>query len=123
MVIIQHYMENYLIANGYNYDGTTTDNKLGPALASINLWDASENKGAVGNTDYERKRNATGFSAIPAGTRYAGFCNLGWRGNWWSTTELSEGIAWGHNIDSDNAGESYCNLGKNCGLSIRCLKD
>ena len=31
----------YLIANGYNYDGTTTENKLAKAMASTTGWNTS----------------------------------------------------------------------------------
>lgn len=31
-------LENYLIANGYNYDGLTIGNKIAKALASTSLW-------------------------------------------------------------------------------------
>ena len=32
------YLEDYLIANGYNYDGTTSGNKIAKSLASQNDW-------------------------------------------------------------------------------------
>ena len=62
-------MINYLIANGYNYDGTTTIQKISKALASETGWSYSNQTGAVGNTDYPEKRNATGFTGLPAGIR------------------------------------------------------
>ncbi|HBE40118.1 MAG TPA: hypothetical protein DDW27_02775 [Bacteroidales bacterium] len=65
-------MINYLIANGYNYDGTTTIQKISKALASETGWSYSNQTGAVGNTDYPEKRNATGFTGLPAGVRYEG---------------------------------------------------
>ena len=63
-------MENYLIANGYNYDGTITINKIAKSLASTTNWTLSTNEGDVGNTDYPAFRNKTGFTAISAGFRY-----------------------------------------------------
>jgi len=36
----------YLIANGYNYDGTTTGNKIGKAMASTTGWNSSTGLGA-----------------------------------------------------------------------------
>jgi uncharacterized protein (TIGR02145 family) len=48
-------MQNYLIANGFNYDGTTTGNKYAKALASTSGWTVSSITGAVGNTDYPGK--------------------------------------------------------------------
>ena len=35
-------MDNYLIANGFNYDNTTIGNKFAKALASANGWDIYE---------------------------------------------------------------------------------
>src|SRR5664280_817425 len=45
-------LENYLIANGYNFDNTTTGNKIAKALASETGWAASSVDGAVGNSDH-----------------------------------------------------------------------
>jgi uncharacterized protein (TIGR02145 family) len=58
-------LKNYLAGNGYNFDGTIGGNKIAKALASTSGWDSSSKIGAVGNTDYPEKRNATGFSALP----------------------------------------------------------
>jgi uncharacterized protein (TIGR02145 family) len=57
-------MENYLIANGYNYDGTTngdwaTNNKIAKSLADVYSWNPSDNIGSPGNSDFPVKRNAT----------------------------------------------------------------
>jgi uncharacterized protein (TIGR02145 family) len=58
-------LELFLIANGFNYDGTTTAHKYAKALASTTLWTSSSITGAVGNTDYPAKRNATGSDCVP----------------------------------------------------------
>ena len=43
-------LEEHLIANGYNYDGTTTGNKIAKAMASTTGWDTSDRTtGASGN--------------------------------------------------------------------------
>ena len=34
-------LENHLIANDYNYDGTTTENKIAKAMASTTGWNSS----------------------------------------------------------------------------------
>jgi uncharacterized protein (TIGR02145 family) len=86
-------MMNYLVTEGYNYDGTTdvnTLNKVAKSLASATGWISSTNKGAVGNTDYPDKKNATGFSALPGGglTNDAFyFSGQGEAAAWWSSTE------------------------------------
>ena len=34
-------LEEYLIANGYNYDGTITGNKIAKAMSSTTGWNSS----------------------------------------------------------------------------------
>ena len=58
-------LEEWLIANGYNYDGTTTENKILKAIASSTGWEVSANIGAVGND--QSLNNSSGFSAFPSG--------------------------------------------------------
>ena len=60
--------ENYLIANGYNYDNTTTGNKIAKAMASTTGWLSSNTSGAPG--DNQSLNNSTGFNAIPEGYRF-----------------------------------------------------
>ncbi len=90
-------LENYLIANGYNYDGTTTGNKYAKALASATGWNYYSGTGTVGNTDYPAKRNATGFTALPGGFRgfdNGAFSGVGSNGGWWSSSGGSTYNAW-----------------------------
>jgi len=60
-------LEDYLIANGYNYDGTTIDNKIAKAMASSSGWESYSEVGVIGNDDYPEKQNASGFTALPGG--------------------------------------------------------
>lgn len=117
-------LENYLIANGYNYDGSTTDNKIAKALAAKTDWNTSTTTGAPGNT--LSTNNSTGFSALPGGARnYSGsFDLLGSSGVWWSATEDSADDAWGRDLSyyypflySSN------DLGNQGGFSVRCVRD
>ena len=62
-------MGNYLIANGYNYNGRTTANEYGKVLASDTGWSSSSINCAIGSDHYPDKRNSTGFSALPGGIR------------------------------------------------------
>jgi uncharacterized protein (TIGR02145 family) len=116
-------LENYLIANGYNYDGTTSENKIGKSLASTSGWEASSDVGAVGND--QGSNNSTGFSALPGGLRLfdSYFYYVGDVGNWWSSTEYSSSIANYQYLsyDYDSLGHSYLN--KETGFSVRCLRD
>ena len=118
-------LENYLIANGYNYDGTTTGNKYAKALASATGWYSYSSTGAVGNTDYPAKRNVTGFTALPGGYRDSDgtFDSIGYYGYWWSATESSTNIAWCRGLDYDNSYVGRYNNIKSCGFSVRCLRD
>ena len=119
-------LENYLIANGYNYDGTTTGNKIAKSLASTTLWTSSSNTGSVGNTDYPAIRNATGFTALPGGYRYytGSFDDIGNYGHWWSSTEYSSTKAWYRFVSYDYSYVYSCySMTKNCGFSVRCARD
>ena len=116
-------LENYLIANGYNYDGTKEGNKFAKSLASKTGWDYSEYEGTPGNLP--QNNNSTGFKALPAGRRsvYDGFNNIGEADVWWSSTESNEGIPYNRfmNYQSDELYRSIS--GKGNGLSIRLVKD
>jgi uncharacterized protein (TIGR02145 family) len=121
-------MEDWLTANGYNYDGTTTYdtyNKLAKALASTTFWKASDVTGSVGNTDFPEYRNKSGFTALPAASRYPGvsFGMNNSDGAWWSATSGSEGFAWLRSIYYGGANEPRSGSTKNTGISVRCIKD
>ena len=77
---------NYLISNGYNYDGTIVGNKVAKSMASQTGWDIAINEGAIGNN--QNNNNSSGFSAFPDGIRsYTGdgsFSNKGSRALFWS---------------------------------------
>ena len=82
-------LENYLIANGYNYDGTTEGNKIAKSMASTTDWNVSTVEGSPGND--QSPNNNSGFNAFPRGTRYpvSSFGNNGHRSYFWSSTEGS----------------------------------
>jgi uncharacterized protein (TIGR02145 family) len=118
-------LENYLIANGYNYDGTTTGNKIAKSLATATSWTSSTNYGAVGNTDYPAYRNKSGFSTLPGGCRYYDglFGTVGSDGYWWSSTETSADKAWDRGLYSHDTVVSRYDYYKDNGFSVRCLRD
>ena len=120
-------LENYLIVNGYNFDGRPTDNMIAKSLASATGWTSSTNQGAVGNTDYSAKRNATGFTALPGSNRgsngtFSG--GIGRFGSWWSASWFDSVSAYGTGMSFDNW---WFGVGGNdnyqYGFSVRCLKD
>ena len=116
-------LQNYLIANGYNYDATTTDNKIAKALAATTDWNTSTTTGAIGND--LTLNNSTGFSALPGGYRYStgSFRTLGNYGIWWSATENSTDKAWVRALDYNYTNLSSYNIGKRYGFSVRCVRD
>jgi uncharacterized protein (TIGR02145 family) len=119
-------LENYLLANGYNYDGSTTDNKYAKSLASSTGWNFYPTAGAAGNTDYPAKRNATGFTALPGGVRDANEKMFGSVGNfaiWWSASEGSSTTAWDRGVDYRYVSLGRYNVNKSSGFSVRCVKD
>ena len=84
-------LENYLIANGYNFDGTTTGNKIAKAMSSTTGWNGSTSDGAPGNNQLEN--NSSGFNAYPRGDRshtpnmtYSSFHKYGDRTIFWTQT-------------------------------------
>jgi uncharacterized protein (TIGR02145 family) len=116
-------LEDYLIANGYNYDGTTTGNKIAKSLAAKIHWQTSSNIGAIGND--LSANNSSGFSALPGGCRnyYRIFEGIGQHGYWWSSTELSSNIAFNWHLGRDISGLYSGYYFKAYGFSVRCVRD
>jgi uncharacterized protein (TIGR02145 family) len=118
-------MENHLIANGNNYDGTTTGNKIAKSLAATTNWAANTIAGAPGNTDFPAYRNKTGFTALPGGYRLGdgSFNNIGAYGMWWSSTEASANYAWYRNVYNNYNYVYRNNTLKISGTTVRCIRD
>jgi uncharacterized protein (TIGR02145 family) len=121
-------LENYLIANGYNWDGTTTGNKIGKSMASQTDWDNHTYAGAIGSN--LPTNNSSGFSALPGGYRYStkfynAFTVKGGSGFWWSATESTKlkYNAYGYTLYNGNQDLNNINLDKRCGYSVRLLRD
>ena len=119
-------LENYLIANGYNYDGTTNGNKIAKAMASTTGWNSSTDPGAVGND--QRLNNSSGFNAFPSGQcTSASACNdEGNSTKFWSSTEHE--TEYGYANIRWMLWTSYINLiggytEKYVGSSVRFVKD
>jgi uncharacterized protein (TIGR02145 family) len=118
-------MENYLISNGFNYDGTTEGNKYAKSLAATILWTSSDQTGAVGNTDYPEKRNLNGFTALPGGLRNerGSFSSLSYDSQWWSASEHYSTDAWFRAIDFEYCGVIRGYHAQKYGKSVRCVRD
>ncbi len=74
------------------------------------------------NTD---ATNESGFSGLPGGYRnYDGtFYDVGYGGDWWSSTEDGAGDAWSRDLNYFNGGVGRYDDGKGGGFSVRCLRD
>lgn len=118
-------MENYLVAGGFNFDNTSSGNKIAKALASASGWAGSTTAGAVGNNDFPEKRNATGFTALPAGMRYSSgnFDYMGIYAYWRSSGDVDETSAWSHYLFYDSSSSQRIVFGKKAAFSIRCVKN
>lgn len=116
-------LENYLIANGYNYDGSTTGNKIAKAMAATYDWFTTYTTGVIGRD--LTKNNNSGFSALPAGYRtgLGDFNALGTYSLWWSSTEYNTTNSWYRSLGYTSMGLSSVSNPKNYGFSVRCVKD
>jgi len=115
---------NYLLVNGYNYDGTTTGNKIAKSLAAKTDWIASSNLGAIGND--LGQNNRSGFSALPGGGREYGvgsFFDILSAGYWWSSTANGSMNSWMFNLSYMHENVYHGSVRKIYGLSVRCVRD
>lgn len=118
-------LEEYLIANGYNWDSTKKGNKIAKALAAKTGWKTDNDPGTIGND--LSKNNSSGFSALPGSFRLYGgyFLDQSDTGNWWSATEHdASGLSYGRILyyGSESLGRAG-DFFKGCGFSVRLLRD
>ena len=116
-------LENYLIANGYNWDGTTTGNKIAKSMASTSGWTTSGPSGTLGSD--QASNNRSRFTAFPSGSRFddGTYGNVELDGNWWSSTENAKASAYNREMHSLDSFVSRKNYYKANGFSVRCLHD
>lgn len=116
-------LENYLIANGYNYDTTTTDNKIAKSVAARILWSENPNEGVVGNNLL--LNNSSGFTVLPSSHRdgSGAFPNPGNHAKFWSTTAYNQNTSWTRNISFNSIDLFRVNYNKRNGYSVRCVKN
>jgi uncharacterized protein (TIGR02145 family) len=119
-------LQNYLIAGGYNYDGTTKGNRIAKSMATVGDWRSSTLEGAIGND--RGKNNASGFSALPGGLRH-------WGGSYyslfeepiltylWSSTEYDSVRAWHRYLDCNKSYFDRLFHHKNTGFPVRVVRD
>jgi uncharacterized protein (TIGR02145 family) len=117
-------LENYLIASGYNYDGSTSGNYCAKSLAATINWATDSGTGTIGND--LTKNNSSGFSALPGGNRSGvsgTFFSVGNYGYWWSSTEDHTYFAWYRSMHCDYSIVDRGNISKQVGYSVRCVRD
>ena len=116
-------LENYLIANGYNFDGTTMGNKIAKSMAANTDWTLSTNTGAVGND--LSANNRSGFSALPVGHRYytGGFLAQSEDIFLWSTTENNASSAYFRCLYFGVSYSQRSTYDKTFGCSVRLIRD
>ncbi len=118
-------LEEYLIANGYNWDGSTSGNKIAKSMAATTDWNTSSNAGAIGND--LNSNNRTYFSALPGGYRTpigsVIFNYMGHIGYWWSATEDGASYASRRSLSYYEEFLSSYYVIKECGFSVRLVRD
>ena len=117
-------LENHLIANGYNYDGTTTGNKIPKAMASTTGWNNSNQLGVPGND--QSLNNNSGFNAFPEGFRrnQGPFTYVGVGAVFWSSTEYApEDAVWFRSLYSNFSYVDRDYYVKRSGFSVRFVRD
>jgi uncharacterized protein (TIGR02145 family) len=126
-------LRSYLISNGYNWDGTTSDhpiyqtrpefNKSGKSIASRLHWKESTIEGTIGNEC--RTNNRTGFNALPGGYRDTdGTYRLtGVYTVFWTSTIHDSLQALCRDISHERAGIYRGSAQMNFGAMVRLVKD
>ena len=117
-------LEEYLIAKGYNYDDTTTGNKIAKAMASTTGWSSSTEAGGVGND--QSLNNSSGFNAFPSGGRSTSgsFSNEGNYAYFWASTESNTDSAFLRILRIDDSYLVRTGLSiKQNGFSVRFVRD
>jgi uncharacterized protein (TIGR02145 family) len=125
-------LESYLIANGFNYDGTTGENKIAKSLTSVKNWETSDEDGSPGNNPL--LNNQCGFSALPAGFRdpthgWDSFSGLGASCGWWSSSKYGNGFALHASLNTNYPSlhiddpKQVITILWSYGFSVRCIKD
>jgi uncharacterized protein (TIGR02145 family) len=69
--------------------------------------------------------NLSGFSGLPGGCRYdyGAYVDPGSYGWWWSSSSSTANDAWKRTLNYSNGILDTGDLDKNCGLSVRCIRD
>lgn len=115
---------DFLIASGYNYDNSTTENKIAKSIASKSGWAVSNIEGTPGFN--QSTNNSSGFNIYPLGTVSPDGISVNAISNsvfWSSSEDDSENswrriLHWGTQSFSKSSSENKKN-----GFSVRLVKD
>lgn len=117
-------LRDYLISHGYNFDNTTSGNKIAKSLAAKSDWRSFDIIGTVGND--LQTNNKTGFNAYPNGSRYStrfnDFANMGLHTHYWSSSQVDNN-AYSIYITYDSSSVATHVHPKNLGFTVRLVKD
>ena len=92
---------------------------IAKALASTTLWNTYNADCVVGNDP--SSNNATGFSAVPAGSFTGTPSGFGLSTYFWSATELNNSTALGRHLSYQNVNVGVSASNKMLGFSVRCV--
>jgi len=115
-------LKQQLIASGYNYDETTTENKIAKAMASTTGWSISTVEGGSGND--QSLNNSSGFNAFPEGFRPNGFFSgEGYYAYFWSSTEVFSNAVWYRSLYMSWFDVFKAYYAMDYGFSVRFVRD
>ena len=82
-------------------------------------------KNSSGWNDSGNGDNSSGFSGLPGGCRYYNgrFDGVGYSGYWWSASEDDESYAWDRELFDYDSKLGRYDYNKDCGFSVRCVRD
>ncbi len=114
-------LEDFLIANGYNYDATMEGNKIAKSLAAQTNWRTSGTPlGSIGND--LSANNGSGFSALPGRSRLENGSYLQFnQANFWSSTLNEADSAWSRHLHYRSSEVSRKAVEIETAFSVRCV--
>jgi uncharacterized protein (TIGR02145 family) len=93
------------------------ENKAGIKMKSVRGWKSY---------DIGKGTNSSGFSGLPGGYRTSSIGSSddgGYYGHWWSSSEEDTRYAWSRRLNYHDGDVVQKNYSKQCGYSVRCLRD